>query len=82
MHILPALTKLKVVDHIKLVIGFILRVDFLVKLFSHVLFESSVVTECSLTIQTLQAEEEMHEDRGEGGRKEISCRRISTSYTV
>ena len=56
LYFLPALTKLKIVDHIKPVVGLVLRVDFLVKLFSHVLFESSMVTKCALTIQTLQAE--------------------------
>ena len=50
LYLLPALTKLQVVDHIEFVIGFILWVDSLVKLLSHVFLECGMVTKSPLTV--------------------------------
>ena len=54
LHLFPALAQLKVVNDIEPVVDLVLGVDLLVLLLSHVVLQSGVVTEGTLTVQALK----------------------------
>ena len=54
LYLFPALAKLQVVDDIEPIVDLILGVDLFVLLLPHVVLQSRVVTEGTLTVQTLK----------------------------
>ena len=54
LYLLPALAQLQVVDDIEPIVDLVLGVDLFVLLLPHVVLQSRVVTEGTLTVQTLK----------------------------
>lgn len=54
LDLLPALAQLQVVDDIEPVVDLVLGVDLFVLFLPHVVLQSRVVTEGTLTVQTLK----------------------------